>query len=124
MTQRGFSLLECLVALAILGMILAGVVPAFFHYMDVNTRNELRTGAIAAAQEQMELTRGVDPQSMPSSGSAGPVFIDVGGREFEVLTTYCANAGYCGTDTRHVVVEVSFGGNTLYRTETVYTRLR
>lgn len=124
MSERGFSLLEGMVALAILGVVLAGIVPAFFNFMDANTRNERRTGAIAAAQERMETVRGEDPQSMPSSGSAGPIFIDVDGLEFEVLTTYCAVPAYCNTDTRHVTIEVSFGGQKLYQTETVYTRLR
>ena len=77
MNQRGFTLLEGLLALAILGIALAGILPAFFGYMHVTTRNEMRTGAVAAAQRQMETLRFFDPTAMPTSGATGPDYIHI-----------------------------------------------
>jgi prepilin-type N-terminal cleavage/methylation domain-containing protein len=124
MNQRGFTLLEGLLALALVGIVLAGVLPIFLGYMDVTTRNEERSGAIAAAQMQMETSRALDPASMPESGSTGPDYVVVGDREFEVTSYYCLAASFCSTDSRHIMVEVSYGGKNVFRTESVFTKLR
>ena len=124
MNERGFTLLESLLALAILGIALAGILPIFFGYMNVTTRNEMRTGAVAAAQEQMEALRFADPSTMPESGATGPNYIDVDKREYELISRYCIRPEYCTTNSRHVLVEVGFGGNVVYQTESVFTKLR
>ena len=124
MNERGFTLLEGLLALAILGIALAGIMPAFFGYMDVTTRNEMRSGAVAAAQEQMEALRFGDPSAMPMSGATGPDYIGVDDREYELISRYCIRPEYCTTNSRHVLVEVGFGGNVVYQTESVFTKLR
>ena len=124
MSERGFTLLEGLLALAILGIALAGILPAFFGYMNVNTRNEVRTGAVAAAQEQMEALRFADPSALPTSGATGPSYIGIDDREYELVSRYCIRPEYCTANTRHVLVEVGFGGNVIYQTESVFTKLR
>jgi prepilin-type N-terminal cleavage/methylation domain-containing protein len=124
MNERGFTLLESLLALAILGIALAGILPAFFGYMNVTTRNEVRTGAVAAAQEQMEALRFGDPSTMPMNGATGPAYIGVDAREYELISRYCVRPEYCTTNSRHVLVEVGFGGNVVYQTESVFTKLR
>jgi len=124
MNERGFTLLEGLLALAILGIALAGILPAFFGYMNVNTRNEVRTGAVAAAQEQMETLRFGDPSAMPTNGATGPSYVTVEEREYELISRYCIRSEYCTTNSRHVLVEVGFGGNVVYQTESVFTKLR
>jgi len=122
--ERGFTLLEGLLALALLGIALAGILPAFFGYMNVNTRNEVRTGAVAAAQEQMESLRVADPSALPSTGATGPSYIGIDDREFELTSRYCIRPEYCSTNSRHVLIEVAFGGNVIYQTESVFTKLR
>jgi general secretion pathway protein I len=122
--ERGFTLLEGLLALAILGIALAGILPAFVGYMDVTTRNEVRTGAVAAAQQQMETLRVADPSSMPSSGATGPDYVEIEDREYELISRYCVRGEYCTTNARHVLVEVGFGGDVVYQTESVFTKLR
>jgi prepilin-type N-terminal cleavage/methylation domain-containing protein len=122
--ERGFTLLEGLLALAILGIALAGILPAFFGYMNVNTRNEMRTGAVAAAQEQMEALRFGDPSTMPTSGFTGPTSVRVDDREYELISRYCIRSEFCTTHSRHVLVEVGFDGNVVYQTESVFTKLR
>lgn len=122
--ESGFSLVEMLVSIVILAIIMGGLIPSFIAYMDVNTRNEARTGALQAAQQIMESHRLVQPSSMPNSGSSTPVSVEVDGRTFEVVTRYCDVVQFCGTSSRHLVVEVRLDMDLIYETETVYTELR
>ena len=121
---RGFTLLEAILALALLAIVLTGLLPAFFVCLTTNTRNEERTQAAAVAQRAMENLRLQNPASLPSSGSSSPEFVVVGNREFEVVERYCVRSEYCGTDSRHLVVDVSYGGRRVISVESVFTRLR
>lgn len=123
MNEKGFSLVESLVALAILGITLAALVPAFQAFLDANSVSEERSNALAAGQQAMEMMRHKDPSSLPSSGSSAAQIITVGAHEFEVIAHYCVKPSYCGTDTRHVVMDVGFAGKDIYEIETVFTRL-
>lgn len=120
----GFSLVEALVALALVAVVLTGILPAFLGQQQANRRNDLRTGAIAAAQQVMEELRVVDPVAMPESGTAAPQLVTIGSNEYAVAATYCANADFCDTGSRHVLLEVTHDGERLYTVETVYTQLR
>ncbi len=122
--QSGFSLIEALFALAILGIALAGILPSFLGYLDNNTASEERSDAVAAAQRAMEDLRRQDPAGMPTSGTSAAQIVPVGSREYEVFVHYCLETSWCSTNTRHVTVEVNFGGSTLFTVSTVYTRLR
>lgn len=121
--DAGFTLLESLVAVAILGILLAAILPTFFTYLDANTMSEERTGALAAAQETMEQLRQIDPAVLPVTGSAPLQVVSVGKRDFEVLTHFCTANQFCGDDSRHLLIEVSYGGRTVYSVESVFTTL-
>lgn len=123
MKSDGFTLLESLVALGILGVTLVAMLPAFQAFMDANSVSEERSNALAAAQEVMETLRHADPASLPTSGSSAVQAVTVGEHEYEVVTHYCQNSTYCGTDSRHIVIEVAFAGKDVYTIETVFTRL-
>jgi prepilin-type N-terminal cleavage/methylation domain-containing protein len=123
MNSKGFTLLESLISLGILGITLVAMVPAFQTLMDANSVSEERSNALAAAQEVMEGLRHKDPASLPSSGSSAVQAISVGAHEYEVVTHFCRDTTYCGSDSRHIVVEVSFAGKDVYAIETVFTRL-
>lgn len=124
MSERGFTLLEALVALAILGITLAAMVPSFQTFLDANSFTEERSNGVAAAQEIMEALREADPASLPSSGSSPVQAVVVGQHEYEVVVHYCVEAQYCNAATRHLLLEVSFAGDTIYTVESVFTRLR
>jgi prepilin-type N-terminal cleavage/methylation domain-containing protein len=123
--SRGSTLVESLVALAILGIVAAGVLPAFTSQLDANRRNEVRSEAILAAQQSMEALRILDPQSeIPSGGSSAPRLVRVDDREFEVVTHYCEREDLCDTNARHIRIEVWFDERVVYDVETVYTQLK
>jgi prepilin-type N-terminal cleavage/methylation domain-containing protein len=123
-SQRGFTLLEALIAVSLLGIVLAGVVPTFLTYLDVNTLTEERSAAIAVAQQAVEELRQADPTAMPTTGTSPVQVISVGQRDFEVVTRFCTAPAFCTSDSRHLVVEVRFGGRTVYSIETIFTALR
>lgn len=121
---RGSSLVEALAALVVLAIVLAGVFPGLLTFADANKRNELRTGAVQAAQISLESLRIADIASLPSGGSSPPQLVDVGDYEYEVVTVYCRRASLCNQGSRHLVVEVLYGGEELYSVETVFTDFR
>ena len=124
MNEKGVTLIEALVAVAIIGIAISSVAPAFIVQMDTNTRNEERTEAAALAAQVMETLRHEDPADMPNGGSSDPESVTVGHRTYEVVVQYCNEPSYCGPGSRHIVTEVSLDGETLYTTETVYTALQ
>jgi len=123
-SDQGFSLIESLIGLALLAVVLASLLPAFLTLMDANTFSEEHSAALAAGQRAMEKLRLTDPGSLPAQGSSPAQVIVVDGREFEVLTHYCRVAEYCTGDTRHVTVEIRYGGHEVYDVDTVYTRMQ
>ena len=124
MKTDGFTLVETLIAMAIIGVVLVAMLPAFITYFDSNTRNELRTGGIEAAQFVVESLRRDDPSTLPSSGSSAIQVVTVGERDYETITHYCVQTSYCATNARHLIIEVRHGGQEIYSIETVYTALQ
>ena len=123
MKGAGFTLVEALIAMALVGMVLVAMLPAFFTYFDSNTRNEERTGGVEAAQYVIETLRRVDPATLPTSGSTSPQVVPVGERSYEVVTHYCTDSSFCTANARHLLIEVRLGGVEIFSAETVYTQL-
>jgi len=124
MNCKGFTLIEALMAVAILGIALVGVLPSFITLLDANTLSEERSDAVAVAQLVREDLRRTEPSTLPSSGVSAVQLITVGDKEFEALTRYCVRSEYCGSASRHIVVEIAYAGTTVYQIETVYTKLQ
>lgn len=121
--QAGLSFIEVMVALAILGVVLAGVIPSFLSYVELNARSEQRSEAVRLVEERLESLRLVNPQTLPSSGSQDSIETR-NGRAYTVRTTYCAEASLCSINSRHIRVEVFLNGRKVYAAETVFTGLR
>lgn len=129
----GFSLIEALVAIAILGIVLAALVPAFVGNLRTNTRSEIRGGAVRAAQQVLESLRAagcfqpIECDStqtyLPTGGTLGPEIVRAGGRDFSVVTRLCPNDAYCSENTRFLRVEVSLDERIVYTADTVYSQL-
>lgn len=127
MTRRrrtgGFTLVEALIGMAILGIVLAGIIPAFLSYMRVNSQSDIKSGAVAAAESVMDDLRQTAIIDWPTSGNVlSPV--SGGDRDFDVTVVYCTpSLPYCSGDARHVEVVVRFQGKVYYDVQTVYTKL-
>lgn len=123
--QKGYTLLEVLFSLSLLGLFLGGLAPAFVAQFRFNTINEWRSGAQQVAQRKMDELRQQEPGTLPTSGSTGPETITTDGRDFEVTTYWCEESTYCSTgDNRHIRVAITYQGRVLYNVETVFTALR
>lgn len=126
MNERGLSLVETLVALALLGGLAMAVMPAFVSQMDANTRNEHRADAIGLALERLEELRFATPSALPTSGSDSRT-APTAGLDYEVRTFYCQDTSFCPPATagaRHLTVEVWLDGREVYDVATVFTELR
>lgn len=124
MKEKGFTLIEVIIAMTILGVGLAAMAPLFLAHLQINNRSELRNGAVLVAQQTLDTLRLQNPITMPTSGSTTPQSVTMGGRTYKVITTYCVFTNYCNSGSRHIRVEVQFRGKTLYTVDTVYTQLR
>ncbi|HKJ82984.1 MAG TPA: type II secretion system protein [Mariprofundaceae bacterium] len=122
MREQGFSLIEALVAMAVLTILMGSLIPAFYYYNHANTRTEIKTEAVTVAQHLLDEYRQQSPSKMPTSGTTTSN-MTTNNRTFAVRTTYCKNSNYCGPNTRQITIEVNYDGKTVYRTETVYTQL-
>jgi prepilin-type N-terminal cleavage/methylation domain-containing protein len=123
-TERGFTLIESLLAIAILGIALVGMLPSMLTFADSNLRAEERSEAVAIAQEVMEALRQQPTETLLDTGDATVEIFLMGEREYEVEQHFCSIESYCSDNSRHVVVEVTYGGETVYELETVFTALR
>ena len=65
-----------------------------------------------------------DPGLLPLSGVQGPQVIAVDRRQYEVTSWFCLASEYCDDTSRHVLIEVKYGGRTFFSAEPVLTQLR
>jgi prepilin-type N-terminal cleavage/methylation domain-containing protein len=122
MKERGLTLVETLVALALVGVAIGAILPAFTTQLGSNTRNEVRSEAVAAAEILLEELRGVDLGTLPTSGQSAPRLVQVGQRTYDVTVFYCETAAYCDPYSRHLRVEVQANGRKVFDAESVYTQ--
>ena len=123
--EKGFSLMEVVFSLGLLGIVTAGIAPSFIHHVKLITKNETRTRALSAAQTVLDEIRVSNPQDLPTSGSSTPQTVVVGKNNFSVVTNYCIASEYCTSiNTRHLHLVVSHQGESIYELETVYTKLK
>lgn len=127
--REGLTLVEALIAISILTILLATVLPAFTNALRINTGSEVRSQAVAAAQTVMDSLRAEPPADWPAYAAGDPPVrqVEVGARTFDVTIryqTYCDDDGACFDNAREIDLEVSFRDQVRYRVSTVYTELR
>jgi type II secretory pathway pseudopilin PulG len=123
----GLTLIEALIAVAIVAILLAGLVPSFVNALRINTDSEVRSQAVAAAQTVLDSLR-AEPDWPPYAGGQPPVRqVDVGGRSYDVTIEYApyvSDAGDTYDGAREVRLEVAYRDEVRYTVATVYTELR
>ena len=119
--RPGFSLVEAIVALVFLAVVLTALVPAFASNMRVNTVNEIRTGAVAVAQQEVDNLRAID--TWPASPIVRNVTTGIGTYESRLTYQPYCDGVTCFAGARDVTVEVRHNGRLYYRVQTVFTSL-
>lgn len=120
--RAGFTLVETVVALSLLAIAIAAMLPAMVQAMRANTESEIRTGAVAVAQQEVDNLR-AQSGTWPSSGQTRA--IAAGNATYQSTLSYqqyCEGAK-CFTGARTVTVEVRHNGKLYYRVQTVFTSL-
>lgn len=139
--KAGFSILEMLAALAILGVALMSILPVFVNYANVNRRTEVRAEAVSAAERVMDELRqrnfnqwGAFEASIEASG----VQVATGdaddptddGRTYDVAIEWCNPAvtdlTLCDDSgqQRHVRVNICLNSQVQYSVTTVFTAIQ
>lgn len=118
--HNGFGLIEGLMAITLLGIALAGIIPVFISYQNVNNQSELRSNAILAAEQVLDQLKNrpfdewedyksnVNAHTTRVGGYDYPVTLD-----FQVLPNFSA--------TRRVDLEVSYRGKVYFEASTIIT---
>ncbi len=119
----GLSITEALIALMIFGIGLAVIAPIFVSNSRINRQQEVRTGAVAAAQQVLDTLRFRNFGQWPASATEQQIDTDMG--VFNATINWCESGGDCLaiTGTRHVTVSIQFNGKQVYEVETVYTQV-
>lgn len=123
MKRDAFTLTEALVALSLLGVVLAALAPAFVGNLETNRTTDDRATSVSAARQVLEQLRASDVDTLPGGGTQ--VYpVEVGARTLDVEVTFCHRSDHCDATSRSVRVEVKANGRARYATETVFTSLR
>lgn len=120
--EQGFSLIELLATLAVLGIIIGVMLTAIASNTQLNSKTEQNSQATVAAQQVLDDTRTADPSSLPLSGATAPKTVNVGGRDYTVTLRYCVpTPNYCSGNARQIQATVQYASKTLFTVETVFT---
>lgn len=121
--RSGMTLVESLVAAAILLIVMASVMPAFISNLRINSDSEVRADAVVAGRYVLERYRAMNTRDIPNSGSENDT-VTVRERAYDVTSYFCERGEFCSDESRHIRLEVAYEGEVEYETETVYTRIR
>ena len=122
---QGFGILEAVLAVALLGITLAGIVPVFVNYANANKNAEVRTGAVIVAERLLdELRQRPFGTWSDFKGYVATHKMETGLRAYDAAIRWDTPDLPLGNGStiRHVRVEVKFNGQSYYAVETVFTQ--
>ncbi|TDE84806.1 prepilin-type N-terminal cleavage/methylation domain-containing protein [Deinococcus sp. S9] len=123
MNRSGFTLMEVLVSLVIVGIIVTVVLASMTSAFNLNQGAERKTEAAFVAQDKIDSLKRLDPAALPLSGREDSP-VSVKGRSYLVRVTYCLTPAYCQNNNRDVGIEVRAGDALLFSGETVMTQVQ
>lgn len=121
-TARGLTLVEVLVAIALLGILMAAILPVFTGNMMSNQVSESRTQANLAISTVFDQMRSQSIAALPQSGSQVKETV-VNGQAYKVNITYCRVSTYCSATSRMITAEVKNGAKVIGNAETIFTEV-
>lgn len=118
--SKGFTLVELLAAMSILGVLLMGVMMTSLNNLRSNRNMQLRYEAVQAAQTVIDDLRFNDISTL---GTAIHRTVPIGARSYTVDVKFCEISAFCLSDEiRHISVEVEYDSKQIYKTDTVFTQ--
>ncbi len=122
-SNRGFTLIEVVIALFIFLTVCASTAPAFMNQAKFNAASETKTVAINLAEKILNHIRKEDITSYPKSGSETKEY-NIGSRKLLSTISFCKKNEYCKTASRHITIDIAHNNEIVYSVETVYTQLK
>ena len=119
--NKGFSLIEVLISISIMSISSSVMLTSFMSQVQTVNDSVVKSASIYAAQRVLDEIRTESIDALPSTGSDDAVSVAVDGKSYSVVVTYCIDSSYCSTNARHITVDVSYNGTSVYDVETVYT---
>jgi type II secretory pathway pseudopilin PulG len=123
MNRQGLSIVEALIAIAIVGIALAALAPVFTSFSTTNRESERRGAAVAVSQQILDAMRQQRFSQWPINGEVRTIQTSLG--EFEVEYQYCTGEPpdcFSSPNTRQVRLIIRHNERIVYEVETVYTR--
>ena len=122
-TNKGFTLIEVLMALFIFSIVCASTAPAFINHSKMNSESEVKTISINLAEKILNNLRKEDVTQFPSSGSKTTNY-NVSNKNLNAVIVYCQKSQYCSKASRHLIINIFYHNKLSYSVETVYTQLQ
>lgn len=121
MNTKGFSIVELMIAMAILGIIGGAILSLQMANVNANTQTEIRMQGTSVVRQGMEELRARDV--LPVSGSETSEITN--GRTFQVIKEFCptTNDPPCTDTSIHVRVTAKFNGKAITSADTVFTKV-
>ncbi|MVN88173.1 prepilin-type N-terminal cleavage/methylation domain-containing protein [Deinococcus sp. HMF7620] len=128
-TQAGFTIIELLIALAILGIAMTTVMSALLANTSLNTKMERQANAVRISEQTLEAYRQrTDYAALQKNDLSDTVTMN--GQSYTVVTDFCPNdlttatktALPCNNTSVYIRVEVKYGTTILHRAETYFTQ--
>lgn len=119
--KSGFSLIEALFAMTLIGIVIASIAPVFASYTNVNRQTEIRSDATLVGERLLDDLRQIDIGNWPDSSTVRQTTIS--GRTFDATLTYQLFDSNISSNLTQVRVEVTFNGTTYFTAQTVFTNL-
>jgi len=120
----GFTLLEAIVALGILAVIMAALLPVFISNLRMNAESERKSQAASAVEHVLDSwrTKKIDSVHFPSTGTQDTT-VDIGGVTFNVRLTFCRVSTLCSTNSRMITAEAIVNNKVASSAETIFTEV-
>ncbi|PTA67773.1 type II secretion system protein [Deinococcus arcticus] len=127
--QAGFTVVELLIALAILGVAMSTVISAMLANTSLNTRVERQANAVRVSEQVMESYRQrTDYAALQFNDLSQTVVMN--GQTYTANTDFCPNdlpqatknSMPCSSTSVYIRVEVKHGNTVLHRAETYFTQ--
>lgn len=116
----GFTLVEALVALAVLVIVLSAIIPLFLSNTRMNTQTERRSRGASAVENVLD---GLRAQTINTRSGTQDIPTVVGGQTYTVRVTFCRLPALCTENSRMVTATAMLAGVSYYQAETVFSEV-